>query len=480
MSQNASPPSPTPSGLAGPASRDEYVGLGREARRALPLDAHAELNPPPGQDPVAILEAQSATRVPQLIPVRYGRMLVDPFTFYRGSAAIMADDLGQAAHSGLTTQLCGDAHVSNFGFFASPERRLKFDLNDFDETFPGPFEWDVKRLAASLEIAGRANGYRRKDRARIVRDTVGRYREAMRGFAKMPTLDVWYAQVEVEPKLERLRSMASKGTYKATRKVTDKARTRTSEQALGKLTATVDGATRFASVPPVLVPLRDLSPAHAQDLGSWIRDLVTQYQATLRPDRRVLLDRFAVVDIAHRVVGVGSVGTQAWVLLCSDSLGQPLVLQAKEAVASVLEPFVDGPTYASHGQRVVEGQRLIQSASDIFLGWLRVPGEASLDGGGPDRDYYIRQFRDWKGSYVIESMSPDVLRDVGAACAWTMARAHARAGNRVAIAAYLGRKDTFDTALTRFATAYADKGEADFAQLREAVADGRLPSTPAV
>lgn len=463
-----------------PLSREDQRERGRAARHALPLEAHEELTPPRKQDPVAILEAQSATRVPELVPIRYGRMLVDPFTFYRGSAAIMADDLGNSAHSGLIVQLCGDAHVSNFGFFASPERRLKFDLNDFDETFPGPFEWDVKRLAASLEIAGRANGYQRKDRKRIVRTAARAYRESMRAFAHMSTLDVWYSQVEAGPKLERLRSMATKGTYKATRKVTDKARTRTSEQALGKLTTTIDGTIRFASAPPILVPLRDLTPERAENLECWAGDLVAQYVGTLRSDRRLLMERFRLVDVAHRVVGVGSVGTRAWVLLCLDSLGQPLVLQGKEAVASVLEPYVDSPPFANNGNRVVHGQRLMQAASDIFLGWLRVPGDVTLDGRAVDRDFYIRQFRDWKGSYVIEQMAPDVLNDVAAACAYTLARAHARSGDRVTIASYLGKKDTFDKAMSRFAVAYADKGERDYALLEDAVASGQLASTPGV
>ncbi len=461
-----------PDAPAGFLTRAERKARGRAARSRLPLDAHAMLASVPEQDPVAILEAQAATRVPELVPVRYGRMLVDAFTFYRGSAAVMADDLGHAPHSGLTVQLCGDAHVSNFGLFASPERRLVFDLNDFDETWPGPFEWDVKRLVASLEIAGRANGHKAKDRRRLVTTAAATYRESMRRFARMPVLELWYSLGEVDRALTSHRGMISKQSYRATRQASEKARRRTSDQALGKLTTTMDGVTRFRSEPPLLVPLRELAPDRADPVAELVTGVLEQYRQSLRPDLRHLVSRFRIVDVARKVVGVGSVGTRAWVILLVDGAGQSLVLQAKEAVSSVLEPYTGEPPMANHGQRVVEGQRLMQTSSDIFLGWQHVHG--SVEGGAPDTDYYVRQFRDWKGSFVVESLGPRSLRDLGDACARTLARAHARSGDRIAIAGYLGGKDTFDRAIAEFAVAYADKTERDYALLESARASGRI------
>ncbi|WP_347352413.1 DUF2252 domain-containing protein [Intrasporangium sp.] len=465
-------PEQRPLAAVGFVDREEQKAQGRAARATLPLEAHAELRPVPGQDPVAILEGQATTRVPELVPVRYGRMLVDAFTFYRGAAAVMADDLGHVPHSGLTVQLCGDAHVSNFGLFASPERRLVFDVNDFDETWPGPFEWDVKRLAASLEIAGRTNGHAAKERRRVVLAAAQAYREGMREYARQPMLEVWYRHGEVDATLDSLRGTISKESYTATRKAAAKARGRTSEQALGKLTTTVDGVARFRSEPPLLVPLRELAPNRADRMTAWVTELLQRYQQGLRSDLRHLLGGFRLVDIARKVVGVGSVGTRAWVGLLVDDTGHPLMLQAKEAVSSVLEPYAAEPPTEHHGRRVVEGQRLMQSSSDILLGWQHVRQDITAE--PTDTDYYVRQFRDWKGSFVVESLGPRSLRELGAACGRTLARAHARSGHRIAIASYLGSKETFEQAVGEFAVAYADKTERDYAALEGAVAAGRL------
>jgi uncharacterized protein (DUF2252 family) len=452
--------------------RDESVRRGREALLAAPLASHAELATPPDQDTVEILAAQSAERIPELVPIRYGRMLASPFAFYRGAAALMADDLGGAPRSGLTVQLCGDAHVSNFGLFASPERRQLFDLNDFDETWPGPFEWDVKRLAASLEIAGRANGLKRKQRERVVHTAVRSYRQTMHVFAEQSALEVWYARAELQPGLPELRKRLPKSAFASTEAMILKSRSRDSGQALVKLTTSEGGERRFISDPPLIVPFRELVSDAAAEVSDWSDRLIGHYRESLQSDRRELFNAFHLVDIARKAVGVGSVGTRAWILLFLDDIGSPLILQGKEAVRSVLEPYAPGPGWDNEGQRVVEGQRLMQASSDLFLGWQRTEGD-----GGILRDYYVRQFRDWKGSFDVDHATLEMLDLLGQLCSWTLARAHARSGDRAAIATYLGETDEFDHAVAAFAAAYADKSERDHAALLEASRSGRVEAS---
>ncbi len=456
----------------------ERAALGKRARASVPRSSHGAWNPPVNRlDPVAVLEGQAVTRVPELVPIRYGRMLVSPFTFYRGAAAIMAADLAATPSSGLTVQACGDAHLSNFGLFASPERELLFDINDFDETHPGPWEWDVKRLAASLAIAGRNNGFSAKQRAEVVRTAVGGYRQAMIEFAAMRNLDVWYSHLRVQEGLPRLRALLGKRSIAQAEAVVDKARTKDSLQAFDRLTRIVDGRRRIVSDPPLIVPIEEiLAPEQAEAVRLSMSTLLRTYRRSLVSDRRYLLEGFRLVHLARKVVGVGSVGTRAWILLM---LGRddddPLFLQAKEAQASVLAPYVGKSRYANQGQRVVQGQRLMQAASDIFLGWERAHG---LD--GVDRDFYIRQLRDWKGSWAPEVMDPQAMGLYGKMCAWTLARAHARSGDRIAIASYLGSGDVFDRAVTDLAEAYADQNERDYDALRRAVKDGRVEAQTGV
>ncbi len=453
---------------------EERVARGKQARAEVPRDSHAVFDPPPDRpDPLSLLEEQAKSRVPELVPIRWGRMMVSPFTFYRGAALPMASDLASTPVSGLAVQACGDAHLSNFGIFGSAERRIVFDVNDFDETLPGPWEWDVKRLAASLEVAGRDNGFAAKDRREIVTATVARYRRAMRTFAGMTNLDVWYAHADVD----QIRAQLEDQMKARQRKVMDnslaKAKTRDSMQEVAKLTHLVDGRPRIIADPPLLVPIADLLPAKEDlaDFEAQLKDLIAGYRHTLETDRRFLLEQFEVCDIARKVVGVGSVGTRCWILLMlgrDDS--DPLFLQVKEAEASVLSRFVGASEYTNQGQRVVAGQRLMQATSDIFLGWQRT--EAGLD--GRPRDFYVRQLRDWKFSAPIEIMVPRGLRLYGELCGWTLARAHARSGDRVAIAAYLGGSDVFDKATTQFAAGYADQNERDYKALVDAVASGRI------
>jgi uncharacterized protein (DUF2252 family) len=460
-------------------TRAEREARGKAARAEVPRSSHAELGLNGSRpDPVALLEEQAATRVPELVPIRYGRMLVSPFAFYRGGALIMASDLAASPRSGLTVQLCGDAHLSNFGGFGSPERRLVFDINDFDETLPGPWEWDVKRLAASFAVAGRENGFGEADRRNAVVSAVRGYREAMRGFAAMSNLDVWYAHMDIEREIARLSSQARAKQVRRARAAVAKARTRDSMQAFAKLTEVVDGEPRILSDPPLVVRLADLAAdsALADDLEAEMREIVRAYRSTLQNDRRVLLEQFRVVDVARKVVGVGSVGTRAWiVLMMGVDGGDPLFLQAKEAQASVLSRFLGKSRYANDGERVVRGQRLMQAASDIFLGWHRAT--RTLD--GQPRDFYVRQLRDWKASAEIEAMVPRGMALYGRLCGWTLARAHARSGDRVAIGAYLGGGDVFDNALAEFAERYADRNEQDYKALREAVDAGRLEAAAA-
>jgi len=453
----------------------ERAARGKAARSEVPRSSHAAWDAPSGRsDPVGLLEEQAKSRVQELVPIRYGRMLASPFAFYRGAAYLMASDLASTPRSGLIVQACGDAHVSNFGLFASPERELLFDINDFDETTPGPWEWDVKRLAASLAIAGRNNGFAEKDRADVVRSATGAYRSAIREFAGKRNLEVWYAHARVQQGLPGLQAMLDKKNLKAAERVVTKARTKDSMEAFAKLTTLLDGEPRIISEPPLIVPVEELlAPGDATRFVETMHDLIRSYRRTLQGDRKHLLENFRFVHLARKVVGVGSVGTRAWIVLMLGRDGQdPLFLQAKEAQASVLEPFAGKSRYANHGQRVVEGQRLMQASSDIFLGWNRLAG---ID--GVVRDFYIRQLRDWKGSWAPEAMVPQVMNVYGRMCGWTLARAHARSGDRIAIASYLGNSDAFDRAIASFSEAYADQNERDYAALQSAVKANRIKAT---
>jgi uncharacterized protein (DUF2252 family) len=457
----------------------ERVDLGRAARRAVPRASHATFEPPPERpDPVEMLEYQARTRVPELLPIRYGRMLSSPFAFFRGGALIMACDLAPTPRSGLTVQCCGDAHISNFGVFASPERRLVFDVNDFDETLPGPWEWDIKRLAVSVMIAARENGFSARRRERAVLDTVGSYRSAMRSFAAMRNLDVWYANADAEEPLAHLRSQVGTKMAKRTEQVLARAHTRDSTQALSKLTHMVAGQPRIVAEPPLIVPIDELAEGGERpEMLDALHEQLRTYRATLEFDRRVLLDQFRVADFARKVVGVGSVGTQAWIALMLGLDGQdPLFLQIKQAEASVLEAFLGASEFDSHGERVVAGQRLMQASSDILLGWL------ALEPGPRERptDYYVRQLRDWKSSPEIAHMTPKGMAQYGRLCGWTLARAHARSGDRIAIAAYLGAGAGFDRALLEFSEAYAEQNGRDHAALAAAVDSGRITAEKGV
>jgi uncharacterized protein (DUF2252 family) len=468
------PRSRKPSGEATPRpSVAERVARGKAARAEVSRASHAVFEPSPTRaDPVELLERQAQTRVPELVPIRYGRMLVSPFTFYRGAAMIMANDLAATPRSGLTVQCCGDAHLSNFGVFASPERRLVFDVNDFDETLPGPWEWDVKRLAASMLIAARDNGFGAKEQDRVVLDTVGRYRTAMADFAAMKQLDVWYAHLDIESVIKEFASQYKPKLVKRAGKQLAKARTKDSITAFSKLTEVVDGKPRIVDQSPLIAPARELATGDEfERLWTTLQGVLRGYRETLEFDRRVLLENFELTDLAHKVVGVGSVGTRAWIALMLGRDGQdPLFLQVKEADTSVLEEFLGPSEFKNHGERVVVGQRLMQASSDIFLGWLHV--DAGLD--GKPRDFYGRQLKDWKGSAEIEQMVPKAMAAYGMLCGWTLARAHARSGDRVAIAAYLGNGDSFDRAIVEFSKAYADQNDRDYNELAKAVKSGRI------
>jgi uncharacterized protein (DUF2252 family) len=452
----------------------ERTARGKAARSEVPRSSHAVYEPAAGRpDPVELLERQAATRVPELVPIRYGRMLVSPFTFYRGAASIMAHDLAATPRSGLQVQCCGDAHLSNFGVFASPERRLVFDINDFDETLPGPWEWDVKRLAVSMLIAARDNGYRVKDQERVVLEAVGRYRAAMREFAGMQNLAVWYARMEIESLLAERAAQFKPRTVERAEKTLAKARTRDSMTAFSKLTRAVDGHVQIVDQSPLIVPLSQLAPEGERDqLLETLRALMRRYRDSLDRDRRVLLEQFHLTDFARKVVGVGSVGTRAWIaLLIGRDDNDPLFLQLKEAEASVLEEHLGRSAFKNHGQRVVTGQRRMQAASDIFLGWLHVK-QSPVD--GQPRDFYGRQLKDWKGSAEIDQMDPERMAIYGKLCGWTLARAHARTGDRIAIACYLGNGPKFDRAILEFSDAYAQQNERDYQRLVEAVDSGRV------
>ena len=464
-------PEPRAAPPADRRSSEERVALGKQARASVPRDSHADWSPPAGRaEPVALLERQATTRVPQLVPIRHGRMLVSPFSYYRGAALPMASDLAETPTSGLTVQLCGDAHLSNFGFFGSPERHLVFDVNDFDETAPGPWEWDVKRLAVSLEVAGRDNEFTDDERGAAVTTAVRSYRKGIRTLSRDSMLGVWYARLDVDELLPEYRSVLDPSRTPAVWRAVMKARAHDSHQAFEKLCCVTDGVPRIVSDPPLITPIEEL--VQGADLAATLdalQDIVDAYAATLPPDRRHLLEQHELTHVARKVVGVGSVGTNAWIALLLDrDLGTPLLLQIKEAEASVLEEFTAPSAFAHHGQRVVAGQQLMQAASDIFLGWQ------TSDWDGVRRDYYVRQLRDWKGSADIRGMTPVGMELWAQMCGWTLARAHARSGDRLAIAAYLGKSDTFDRAVAEFAGAYADQNDTDYWDLQAAVNAGRL------
>ncbi len=462
-----------------PLTPAERAARGKAARLQVPRSSQAVYEPAPSRpDPVALLEEQAESRVPELVPIRYGRMLVSPFTFFRGAALIMASDLATTPTSGLTVQACGDAHLSNFGVFASPERSMVLDVNDFDETLPAPWEWDVKRLAASVEIACRERGFLDKDRRQAVLASAESYRTGMRQFAQMHNLEVWYSRLNVDEALAQVGGQLDKIGRARTEKLIAKARTRDSMDAFNKLTTVVDGKARIVSNPPTIVPIEELfSSVENQVFSDQLPRLLASYQRTLQEDRRHLLDQFRFVQMARKVVGVGSVGTRAWiVLMVGRDDGDPLFLQVKEAQASVLERFTHKSIHRNCGQRVVAGQHLMQASSDIFLGWQRI--EKAPD--GKQRDFYVRQLRDWKGSVDTDSMLPAGLLVWARLCGWTLARAHARSGDRIAIASYLGQGLAFDQAIASFAETYAEQNQRDYEALRDAVAAGRLTAETGV
>jgi uncharacterized protein (DUF2252 family) len=455
-------------------SRADRVARGQDARAQTPLGSHAEFAPAASRDPVGLLLGQEQTRVPELVPVRHGRMLVSPFSYYRGAALPMAADLVGTPTSGLWAQLCGDAHLSNFGGFASPARRLVFDVNDFDETLPGPFEWDVKRLAASLAVAGRDNGFSKKKRRKIVLAGTKAYRQAMASFADQHFMNVWYAHLDLEDALAQYRSQLKKKRVKATEKLVAKAHTKDSMKAQSKLTTVTNGRRRIISDPPLIEPIEEVFPdEQAAELYHQIDQMLGEYRRSLQSDRKHLLEYFTMVQVARKVVGVGSVGTRCWIVLMEGADGtEPLFLQVKEAQDSVLAAFLEQSQYADQGERVIAGQRLMQAESDIFLGWARAKAP-----DGADRDYYFRQLKDWKLSAPIERMVPSGMAVYARMCGWTLARAHACSGDRIALAAYLGDTGEFDHALAEFAETYADQNELDYAALQGAVNDGRAQST---
>jgi uncharacterized protein (DUF2252 family) len=459
----------------------QRANRGKAARRSVPRAAQAVFAPQAGRpDPVAQLEQQAASRVPELLPIRYGRMLASPLAYFRGAALPMASDLSGTPVTGLITQLCGDAHLSNFGIYASPERRLVFDINDFDETLPGPWEWDVKRLTASLEIAGRAGGFSARERRRIVTETAGHYRLAMRRLAGIGDLAVWYSSGDLDELTARYRAVLSPrerelaetdlGTGARRGSARTAAQGDDDMRALAPLVVWRDGRARLASEPPLLVPVGEMPAAESGGAAAQLHRLIAGYQATLEPHWRYLMSQFTVTGLARKVSGVGSVGMRCWIALLTGRDSHDLLfLQLKQAQPSVLSQFAGASRYPCQGERVVAGQRLMQASSDIFLGWHRA-GTA---------DYYVRQLRDWKFSVPTDAMLPATMRAYGALCGRTLARAHARSGDRIAIAAYLGSSTAFDTALGEFAAAYADQNDRDYAGFRAAVRSGRLPAVSA-
>ena len=452
----------------------ESPGFGREARRRVPRSSHGEWTPAADRpDPVDVLIRQAESRVQDLIPIRYGRMLASPFTFYRGAAAVMAADLAGTPDSGIVAQVCGDAHISNFGGFAAPDRQLLFGPNDFDETLPGPWEWDVKRMAASIEIAGRDVGLSAQRRRRLVERSVREYREGARDFAESSLLETWYTRLQAEELTARFGTRLDAEGQELFARTFAKARRKNSERAVQRLTEVVDGKLRFTSMPPVLTPLAELFDSSQVEgqMDTYVSVLREQYSAGLHADHRHLFESFEFVDMARKVVGVGSVGTRAWIFLLRSPGGHPLVLQAKEAQASVLEPYLGASEYANHGERVVRGQRMMQAAPAIFLGWQRSMG---LD--GQEHDFYVRQLWDWKASADLSRMTERGLLTYSRACAWSLARSHCRSGDRMAIAAYLGSGPNFERAIANFSSLYADQNERDYESLAVAAENGVIPA----
>lgn len=448
----------------------EHQAAGKAARRKTPRSSHAAWEPQSDRpDPVNTLERQDETRVQDLVPIRHGRMLVSAFTFYRGAAAIMSADLAETPTSGLRVQLCGDAHLSNFGTFAAPDRRLIFDINDFDETHPGPFEWDLKRLAASFSVAGRDLGFKGRETRSAVTAAAREYREQMRRLASMGTLDVWYERLDVEA-LQQYRSQVGRSQAKNIDKNVAKAEAKNRLRAFNKLTREENGEIRIVSDPPLIVPIDEMFEMDPAIVEQRLRAVLAAYTDTLSHDVRQVVDGYRYADAAHKVVGVGSVGTRAWILLLLGRDSQdPLFLQAKEAQDSVLEPFGGASEFEQQGRRVVEGQRLMQAASDIFLGWVTSDGP-----DGKSRDFYVRQLWDGKGSAEVEKMTPKGMTLYAKLCGWTLAHAHARSGDRIAIAAYLGKNDSFDRAICEFSEAYAEQNDRDYKRFASAVEDGLL------
>jgi uncharacterized protein (DUF2252 family) len=460
-----------PQGRIPHPSVEERAARGKSARGSAPRSSHADWEPArERRPPEDVLLEQAAARVPELVPIRHGRMLVSPFAFFRGAAALMAADLAETPQSGLPVQLCGDAHLSNFGGFASPDRELVFDINDFDETARGPWEWDVKRLAASIAVAGRELGLAATERGDAVEHAVRSYHEAMRRFATMRNLELWYARLDVARILSHVGDRVTAEERKAFRRRVAGARAKDHLRAMSKLAQRVDGEPRIVSRPPRIVPVEELFPAGATDVEEQMRSVLRAYRRSLPVDRRRLLEGYRYRHLARRVGGVGSVGTRTWIVLLTGRDGDdPLFLQVKEAGPSVLEPYVGRDRARNHGKRVVEGQRLMQVDTDLFLGWLRATGTDDRP-----RDYYVRQLWDWKLGAEVELMSPARLTAYGALCGWTLARAHARSGDRIAIAAYLGSGKAFDRAIGAFAETYADQNERDHAALEEAARAGRI------
>jgi hypothetical protein len=454
------------------ATPTERAAFGRQARATVPRSTHGTWEPAAGRtDPLAILALQGTTRIPDLVPIRYGRMAASAFAFFRGAAAVMAADLATESPTGLDVQLCGDAHLSNFGGFASPEREMIFDVNDFDETLPGPFEWDLKRLAASFEIATRSRGFDEADRRAVVAASSCSYRSAMREFAVMRDLDIWYARLDGPAIAARWGTQASRKLIEGFQRRVAKAQSKDHLAALGKLTHQVDGELRFIDNPPLMVPAESLfTDVYSSQTVKDLNDALVQYRSTLSGDRQRLLEKYEFTDLARKVVGVGSVGTRCWVaLFVGRDQGDPLFLQIKEAEAAVGEPFLGPSEYPHHGQRVVEGQRLMQGASDIFLGWDGFHGE-----DGVTRHFYLRQLWDWKFSVDVDSMSPEALGIYAEICGWSLARAHARSGDPIAVSSYLGGGDRFDRAMVEFASSYADQNQRDFEALTAAIASGAV------
>jgi len=454
---------------------EQRSAAGKAARTAVPRSSHGEWAPAPDRpDPIDLLLQQDESRLPELVPIRHGRMSESAFTFFRGGALLMASDLAPHPRTSLEAQLCGDAHLSNFGIYAAPDRHLVFSVNDFDETLPGPFEWDLKRLVASLAVAGRSREFSDKERKSVVLAASRAYRLAMHEFAEMNTLDLWYLRLDVEDLLRRFVTSATKEQRKNLDRILTKARGKTSLKAVAKLTHEVDGELRFLSDPPLVATIEDvLPPDRAAEMIESVHEMFRSYRSTLPTDRQSLLERYRYVDLARKVVGVGSVGQRAFILLLvGRDNDDPLMMQFKEAQQSVLEPYLGTSEYERHGQRVVAGQRMMQSATDILLGWFHGTG---ID--GVDRDFYARQLWDQKGSAVIEWMVPSGMASYGELCGWTLARSHARSGDAIAISRYLGRSDTFDRAMAAFAESYADQNERDYATFMAAIADGRIEAS---